>query len=110
MKKEWIKLEEFILQCVKEIDKYVRRSPGSGNKGRKGDLVTNIGLKFEMKDNQALKSAYKESDMLKIISEVPLHSQDIPILVTRNKEKKIRVHMEFEDFWRIYKRSLNNEN
>jgi hypothetical protein len=108
MKKEWIKLEEYILENIKEVDRYAKRSPGSGNKGRTGDLVTNCGLKVECKD-RSLKSAYNEEDMLKIIEEVPLHSQDTPVLITRNKEGKIRVHLEFLDFWNIYKRGLNNE-
>ena len=106
MKKEWEKLEEFILEHIKEIDSYAKKSPGSGNKGRKGDLVTKCGLKIECKDNQSLKNAYKEVDMQKIIEEVPLHSQDIPILITRNKDKKIRVHLDFKDFWEIYKGSI----
>jgi len=38
-----------------------------------------------------------------------LHSEDIPILITRNKNKKIRVHLKWKDFWEIYKRSLKNE-
>ena len=103
MKKDWVQLEEYILQHVKEIDDRARRTPGSGNGNLKGDLTTTCGLKIEAKDNQSLKSAYKESDMLKIIAEVPLHSQDVPILITRNKDKKIRIHMEFDDFWEIYK-------
>jgi len=106
MKKKWIQLEELILEYIKEIDIYAKRSPGSGNKGRKGDLVTSCGLKLECKDNQSLKNAYKEADMDKIIKEVPLHSQDIPVLITRNKDEKIRVHLEWTDFWSIYTRSL----
>jgi len=109
MKKDWIKLEELILQNIKEVDQYAKRTPGSGNKGRKGDLSTKCGLAIECKDNQSLKNAYKEVDMIKIIEEVPLHSQDVPILITRNQDKKIRVHMTFEDFWDIYKRSLEND-
>ena len=103
MKKDWIKLEEFILEHIQELDIHAKRSPGSGNKGRKGDIVTKCGLKIECKDNQSLKNAYKESDMQKIIEEVPLHSEDIPILITRNKDKKIRVHLEWEDFIELYK-------
>lgn len=101
--KDWQKLEDFVCQELKEIDHYVKPSPGSGNKGRKGDLVTNCGLKIECKDNQSLKNAYKENDMQKIIDEVPLHSNDIPILITRNTDKNIRVHLELKDFLEIYK-------
>ena len=106
MKKSWIQLEELILDFIKKLDPYAKRSPGSGNKGRKGDLVTSCGLKIECKDNQSLKNAYKENDMQKIINEVPLHSQDIPILITRNKNNKIRVHLVFTDFFKIFEESL----
>lgn len=110
MKKEdWEKLEELILSDIQEVDEYAKRTPGSGNKGRTGDIFTSCGLKIEIKDNQSLKNAYKETDMQKIIEEVPLHSQDIPILITRNKNKKIRVHLEWSDFISIYKRSLKND-
>lgn len=105
MKKSWEEFEEFILSYIKEIDSYAKRSPGSGNKGRKGDIVTNCGLKIELKERNT-KAVYQEKWMQKIIDEVPLHSQDIPILITQNKDKKIRVHMTWEDFWEIYKRSL----
>jgi len=107
--KDWEQLEEFILSHIQEIDPRARRTPGSGNGNLKGDITTTCGLKIEAKDNQSLKNAYKEEDMKKIIEEVPLHSQDVPILITRNKSKKIRVHIEFEDFWEIYKRSVENE-
>ena len=110
MKKDWIKLEEFILEYIKELDSYAKRCPGSGNKGRKGDLATNCGLAIECKDNQCLKNAYKETDMQKIIEEVPLHSKDIPILITRNKDKKIRVHLEWEDFWELYSELIHYRN
>jgi len=40
--------------------------------------------------------------MQKCIDEVPFHSNKIPLLVTKNKDNKIRVHMEWIDFLRLY--------
>jgi hypothetical protein len=105
MKKDWRQLEEFIAEILTEIGPYSRRTKGSGNKGEKGDIKTSCGLKIECKLRN-IKSVYNEDWMQKIIEEVPLHSQDIPILITKNKEGKIRVHLEWSDFWEIYKKSL----
>jgi len=100
--KSWQKFEDLISEYIKEIDKYARPTKGSGNKCEKHDIRTNCGLACELKERN-LKSVYNEDWMQKIINEVPLHSQDVPILLTRNKEGKIRVHMEWIDFWEIFK-------
>lgn len=105
MKKQWIKLEEFILECIKELDIYVKRSPGSGNKGRKADLVTRLPLHIECKQRN-LKSCYRQEWYDKSQEEIPLHSDKIAILVTEDKDKKRMVHLNWEDFWELYKRSL----
>ena len=105
MKKDWEQLEELILAYVKELDHYAKRCPGSGNKGRKGDIVTSINLGIEIKDRNT-KSPYDEKWLSKCAEEIPLHSQKIPIVVTRNSEGKIRVHLDWSDFWEIYKKSI----
>ena len=102
---EWKKLEAFIAEILKEIAPYSRVTKGSGNSTEKGDIKTSCGLKIECKLRNT-KSVYNEEWMQKIIDEVPLHSQDIPILITKNKDDKIRVHLEWHDFWEIYKKSL----
>ena len=106
--KSWQKFEDLICEYIKELDPYVRPTKGSGNKGEKQDIKTSLSLGLELKERN-LKSVYNEDWLQKTIEEIPLHSQKIPVLVTRNKEGKIRVHMEWEDFWEIYKRSLGNE-
>ncbi|MGD2071863.1 MAG: hypothetical protein PVG65_00030 [Candidatus Thorarchaeota archaeon] len=103
--KKWQKLEELIAYICSEVGLYSRPTKGSGNKGEKHDIKTSCGLAIECKYRN-IKSVYNEDWMQKIIEEVPLHSQDIPILVTQNKDNKIRVHLEWNDFWEIYKRSL----
>jgi len=99
--KDWQKLEEFIAEIISKVGKYSRPTKGSGNSTEKGDIKTSCGLKIECKLRNT-KSVYNEDWMEKIISEVPLHSQDIPVLITKNKEGKIRVHLEWNDFWEIY--------
>ncbi len=77
---------------MKQIDPYATHTKAS----RYGDLKVK-GLHIECKDYNK-KSVYNEDWMKKCIEEVPLHSDKIPLLITRNKDKKIRVHMDFQDF------------
>lgn len=99
--KSWQKLEDLIAEYIKDIDPYARPTRGSGNGNESHDIKTTCGLACELKERN-LKSVYNEDWMQKIIEEVPLHSKDIPITVTRNNENKIRVHMEWIDFWDLY--------
>lgn len=107
--KDWQKFENFISEVLKEVGKYSRPTKGSGNSTEKHDIKTSCGLACELKLRNT-KSVYNEDWMQKIIDEVPLHSKDIPVLITKNKEGKIRIHLEWNDFWEIYKRSLKNVN
>ena len=102
MKEDWIKLEEKILADIQELDMFAKRSPGSGNKGRKGDIVTRLPLHLEMKYRK-LKSCYNQDWYDKCKEEVPLHADKIPILATEDKNKNYMVHLSWEDFWEIYK-------
>lgn len=100
-KADWIQLEEFILEHIKEIDPFARRSPGSGNKGRKGDIVSSCYLNIEAKQRN-IKSPFDQKWLDKCLEEIPLHSQKIGIVVTENKDRDKVVHMAWNDFWKIY--------
>ena len=93
---DWQKFEDLIVEEMKQIDPHATHTKAS----RYGDLKVN-GLHIECKDYNK-KSVYNEDWMKKCIEEIPLHSEKIPLLITRNKDKKIRVHMEFQDFLEIY--------
>jgi len=99
--KEWEKFEEYICSRIHSIDKYAKRTPGSGNKGRKGDITGNFGLHIECKAHNK-KNVYNENDFQKCKEEIPLHSENIPILFTKNKDGKMRVHLDADDFLDIY--------
>lgn len=104
MKEKWEQLEEYICQELKELDPHIKRTPGSGNKGCKGDIKfsTNIGLHIEAKCYKT-KSPFKQEWLDKCISEIPLHSNKIGIVVTENKNKDKVVHLAWQDFLEIYK-------
>jgi len=105
MKKEkWFLLQEWVAEQLKPFDSYVRSTKGSGNSTEKGDLKfsKNLGLHIECKCYNT-KSPWNQDWLDKCSSEIPLHSDKTPIVVTENKEEKKVVHLYAEDFFEIYK-------
>lgn len=99
---KWKQLQDYIASHLYELDPNARSTKASGGSTELHDIKTNCGLAIEAKDYNK-KSVYNEDWMQKVIEEIPLHSDKTAILVTRNKDGKVRVHMDFEDFLRIYK-------
>lgn len=97
--KDWQKFEDLIAEELKEFDPHIKHTKGS----RYGDLKTSLPLHIECKDYKS-KNVYNEDHMQKCIEEVPLHSKKFPILITRNKDGKIRIHMDFYDFKEFYEK------
>ncbi|KKM08328.1 hypothetical protein LCGC14_1724990 [marine sediment metagenome] len=79
------------------------------------DISNNIelknipGLHIECKAYEAV-NVYQEEHMKKCISEVPFHSDKIPLLITKNKTNDIRVHMSWLDFKEIFFELYNLKN
>ena len=94
--KDWQKFEDYIAEELKIIDSNAHHTKGS----RYGDLKVK-GLHIECK-NYANKNVYQEDHMKKCIEEVPFHSDKIPLLITKNKDNDIRVHMSWLDFKDLY--------
>ena len=99
---DWYKLQEWIARELKELDPYARSTKASGACGEKGDVRNSIGLNIEAKCYK-IKSPFKQEWLDKCISEIPLHSDKIGIVVTENKNKDKVVHLAWNDFWEIYK-------
>ena len=106
MKKEWVQLEEYVLEHIKELDTYAKRSPGSGNKGRKGDITTSLPIHIECKQRD-LKSCYRQEWYDKTQEEIPLHVKKIAVLITEDNNNNKMAHISFEDFWELFKRTQN---
>lgn len=100
-KENWWKFQELIAEKFREIAPFARSTKASGGSTEKGDLTNIPGLHCEMKDYNK-DSVYQEKWMQKVIEEVPLHVQRIPVLFTRNKDGKIRAHLEGDDFIKLY--------
>lgn len=99
----WQQLETWICSQLQELDPYIKRSPGSGNKSCKGDIKfsTNIGLHLEAKWRN-LKSVFNQEWLNKCASEIPLHTQKIPVVITEDKNGKRVAHLEAVDFFNLY--------
>ena len=98
---KWQKFEDLICALLQEIDSRIRPTKGSGNSTENYDINTSCGLAIECKDYNT-DSVYQEKWMQKVIEEVPLHVERLPVLFTRNKDGKIRAHLDGEDFIKMY--------
>ena len=108
--KKWEQLELWICDQLRDIDPYVKRTPGSGNGGCKGDIKFSspkIQLHIEAKWRN-LKSVFNLDWFTKTESEISLHSDKMALLITENKDGKKMAHLNADDFFEIYKRSLDN--
>ena len=106
-KDEWFLFQEFVASHFDDIDPTSRSTKASGGSTEKGDIkFQTVKLHIECKD-YTTKTAYNEDWMQKCIDEVPFHSDKIPVLITRNKNGKIRAHMDFTDFVDMYKESID---
>ena len=102
MKKDkWFKFQELIAGKFDDIAPKARSTKASGGSTEKGDILGIPGLHAECKDYN-IDSVYKEEWMKKVIEEVPLHVERIPVLFTRNKDGKIRAHLEADDFIKLF--------
>jgi len=95
--KDWQRFEDYVAGELTVIAPNATHTKGS----RYGDIKNVPELHIECKDYDKI-NVYKEEWMKKCISEVPLHSKKMPILVTKNKDNDIRVHMEWSDFLSLY--------
>lgn len=110
MKKDWEKLEEYVVERLKEIDKYCRTTKGSGNSTEKNDIKTSCGLACECKQRNTKSITVNDMVWEKLKENIPLHSSSIPVLILENKNKKRWAVLDFDDFINIYIQFYKNEN
>ena len=102
MKKDkWYQFQELIAEKFRVIAPKGCSTKASGGSTEKGDLKNIPGLHIECKDYNT-DSVYQEKWMQKVIEEVPFHSDKLPVLFTKNKNEKIRVHLNADDFIKLY--------
>ena len=103
-------LEGLIVNKFQEIGfKYARRSVGSGNKGELGDIAGQDVAVVEAKNRSTKDITLKEDVWLKLINEIPHHSQRFPMYVLGNENKRAWVVTDIDAFFEILKGYLENE-
>jgi len=107
--KEWQRLEDYVAEILKEIDKQCRPSKGSGNAGESGDIKNNVGLHIECKQRKTKNVTINIDVWNKLKKEIPLHCDKLPVLCLENKDKKRFAVLNLNDFLqmfiRLYKKS-----
>jgi len=97
----WQKFEEYLVGKLIGIDPYAKRTPGSGNKGRKGD-VDNKYLLIEAKQTDKKSISLKRDVWEKLLSELPLHSSRIPMYALEDGEGHKYAVLDLDDFFDIF--------
>lgn len=100
--KKWQVFEDSIVEKLKEIDPYCSRTPGSGNKGIKGDIKNSAGLHIECKQRNTKSVTIDNEVWKKTCSEIPLHSDRIAMLALENKEGKRWAILNLDDFLNLF--------
>lgn len=98
---DWKKFEEYLVGKLLCIDKYAKRTPGSGNKGRKGD-VSNKYLLIEAKYTDKKSISFKRDVWDKLLSELPLHSSRIPMYALKDGDGNKYAVLDLDDFFDIF--------
>lgn len=100
--KAWHKLEDYVADKLKEIDKYARPSKASGGSTESYDIQTTCDVAFECKQRNTKSITINNEVWSKLVNEIPLHSKKIPVLALENKDKKRWVALDLDDFLDLY--------
>lgn len=101
-KEEWFLFQEYIAERLKQIDPYARSTKGSGNKGEQGDVNNSVGLTVECKLRNTKSAQINIEQWKDLLSEIPLHSERLPLLALQNKEGKRWGVMDLDDLLDLY--------
>lgn len=99
---QWKIFETYIVERLKELDNYCSRTPGSGNKGIKGDIRTSLPIHIECKQRNTADITVKMDVWEKLNNEIPLHVDKVPVYCLENKDKKRFAVLNLDDFLDIF--------
>ena len=100
--KDWQKLEDYIAESLKVIDKNCRPTKGSGNAGESGDIKNELNLHIECKQRSTKNVTININVWNKLKQEIPLHCDKLPVLCLENKDKKRFAVLDLDDFLQIF--------
>jgi len=78
-----------------------KRSNGSGNKGQHGDIQGQDIMIVECKNRNTQDITLKEEVWNKLVAELPLHSQRLPMYILGNKNKKVWCVLDIDTMFEI---------
>lgn len=102
-------LEQYVSQLFKDIYPYARPTKASGARGEHGDVQQPYFI-IECKSRSTESITIKEEVWNKLYNELPISTKRLPLYVLRNKNNKQWAVLQLEDFIKIFKQSLKNEN
>ena len=99
-------LEIYLAEKLKSIDKYARKTRGSGCGHEIAD-ISNEYFYIEAKQKLTKENIivnYKK-EWLKLLSEIPINTLKIPIMAVENKHNEKFIILTSEDFFNICKKA-----
>ena len=106
--KDWKLLELYVSEKLKELDPNSRPSKASGGSTELYDVQTKCDLGIECKQRATKSVTIDYKVWQKLCSEIPLHSERIPLLALENKDKKRWAVLDLDDFFNIYIELINS--
>jgi hypothetical protein len=98
------RLENIVVEYLKEIYPKTRLTKASGACGEAGDVLCSEGrLKIECKVRDTDNCIIERKWWLKLNKELNLYNMDTPVLVLQNKHKETFVCMDIKDWIRLLK-------
>jgi hypothetical protein len=102
-------LENYVVDKLKSIDKYARRTRGSGCGNEVGDIKNNY-LYVECKIKGTKSNIIMERNVWKKhLKGLPLNTNKLPIYVTQNKENERFVILDADDFFNLFINYIKGE-
>lgn len=97
-------LESWVVEQLKPIDSFARRSPGSGCGNSIGDVNNKyLWVECKMHHNKENVIVQFKSEWQHLLFRVPESSEKIPIMVIENMYGKKFVTLDAEDFFNLLK-------
>lgn len=104
-------LEEYIVEGLKPIDKYTRKTKGSGCGAEIGDVQNQFFfVESKIKHGKVNIIVDYKNEWLTLNSRIPLNSTKIPVVIVENKFGEKFVTMEAVNFFELVRKAFQDEN
>ena len=104
-------LEIYLAEKLKSIDKYARKTRGSGCGSEIADISNSffyIEAKRKLTKDNIIVDYKKE--WLKLLSEMPINTLKIPFMAVENKQRKKFIILDADDFFEICNKAYGEKN